>query len=468
MNRAAAGTVTADDPERLYSVRVDGSRNAIHPADVKGRFVRARRLVGVALMIVYLALPFVRIGGHPAVHLDVPGRRFFVLGAAYNAQDVWLVVFLLAAFGFGLLFLTAWLGRVWCGWGCPQTVFLEGVYRRIERFIDGPRERRLRLQAAPASPGKVARATGKQAAFFVTSAVLAHAALAYFVPVGELAGMVRDGPAAHPVTFAWAAALTGLVHFNFAWFREQMCIAICPYGRLQSVLHDEQSLVIGYDRARGEPRGKLGRGRAGAEAYGACIDCRRCVTACPTGIDIRNGVQLECVGCAQCIDACDDVMAKIGRDKGLVRYDSAQGFAGRPRRVLRPRLVAYGALFGAALVAAVATATTLRDPFEANLLRARGVPYVLEGETVRNQLELHLVNKHPEAASYRITASAPAPAQVVVAQPEVRLESMQSLRLPIFVTVDAAAARGVEVTVEVTDVAGGRTRRLRMPFAAPR
>jgi len=250
-------------------------------------------------------------------------------------------------------------------------------------------------------------------------------------------------------------------YFNFAWFREQLCIVICPYGRLQSALTDRDSLIVGYDARRGEPRGKA------EKTTGACVDCLRCVAVCPTGIDIRNGLQMECIGCTQCIDACDEIMDKLKRPRGLIRYDSLKGLRGEPRRGLRPRLIAYAALMSLAF-GGFATSTALRKPFEANLLRDRAAPYILEDGTVRNQYELHLINKNPEAATFTLAISTPIKSDVVLPQREVRLASLESARLPVFVRVARADYHGpFEVTVDVTDVQKGGHRLARARFLGP-
>lgn len=436
---------------RLYSIRTDGSRRFLQPADVRGRFMRRRRVVFALLIAIYVALPLVHVGGHPAVQLDVAARRFYLFGAVFNATDVWMVVFAATAFAFGLLFMTAWLGRAWCGWACPQTVFLEGVYRRIERLIEGPGEKRARLDAAPWTAGKVTKRVLKHAAFLAVSFVLAHVTLSLFVSGRSLLDMVRRDPREHWEAFLWATGVTAALYFNFAWFREQLCIVICPYGRLQSALVDKSSLVIGYDAARGEPRGK-----ATEADRGDCVDCFRCVAVCPTGIDIRNGLQLECIACAQCVDACDEIMDKLKRPRGLVRYDSQRGLEGDRRKRRRPRLYAYGALFAAALSALIVS-TRERAPLEATLLRAPGAPYVLDGDKLRNQFAVHLVNKSPHPARFRLTAAG-ANAEFALPQADLALKPLESVRVPLFATMPRASFRGpTPITVTVTMTGDGRT-----------
>jgi cytochrome c oxidase accessory protein FixG len=423
----------------------DGMRHAIQPADVRGRFRRARTAVFAGLIALWVALPWVKLAGHPAVFLDVDTREFFLFGTTFNAQDTWLLFFLMTGVGFGLVYATALAGRVWCGWACPQTVFLEGVYRRLERAVEGSREKRLRRNAGPWNTDKIARKTTTHALSLVASVLIAHMFLSYFVSLPKTLAMVRQSPAAHPEAFVWVIAMTGLFYANFTWFREQLCVVICPYGRLQSTLLDEHSLVVGYDARRGEPRGK--KGTTGA---GDCVDCKRCVVVCPTGIDIRNGTQMECLGCTACVDACDEVMGKLGRARGLVRYDSQAGLSGKPRKTVRPRLVLYTALL--LVGAAVALfAMRRRSDYEVGLLRLPGVPYAIEGDEVRNALQLHLVNKRSEATRYRIEVEPSDGMRVVLPMPTVATPSLSDTRVPIFLSVRRELFRGdFAVHVRVT------------------
>ena len=366
------------------------------PTQARGPFTRARAFVGVFLLVLYLALPWISIGGAPAVFLDVAQRRFHLFGMTFLAQDLWLAFFLISGLGFGLFALTAVLGRIWCGWACPLTVFLDLV-RRVESLLEGDGPSRRLLDAAPASLRKTARRVAKQAVFGLLAAVVAHGFLAYFVSLPRLFRMLRESPAAHPGAFLLVLGTTGLLWFCFAWFREQFCIVLCPYGRLQSVLTDEHSLVIGYDAKRGEPRGGV---RGPDEPRGDCVNCAKCVQVCPTGIDIRQGLQLECIGCAACVDACDSVMRKLKRPAGLIRYDSLAGLSGGPRLFWRPRLALYAALLVAGVTAASFAVSTLR-PAVVSVTRLPGAPYFVQGETVRNQFLLRIFNKLPVAGFYQ-------------------------------------------------------------------
>ncbi len=399
----------------------------------------------VVLIGLWLALPWISVGGHPSIYFDIDHTNLFLFGATYNSQDAWLLSFVLTVIGFGIVYVTAVAGRVWCGWGCPQTVFLDGVYRRIERLVEGSRESRLRRKHEGWSGERLVRHVLAHSLYALSSAAIAGVILTYFVTPTQAAIMVRRGFVANPRALAWVSVVGVALYFNFAWFREQLCVVICPYGRLQSVLLDEDSLVVGFDVRRGEPRGR--KGQVGA---GACVDCGRCVAVCPTGIDVRNGVQLECIACTACIDACDGIMGRLGRPKGLVRYDSQAGLAGRVRRVIRPRLLLYTALLvaGAIVVAIVAGR---RMDFEANLLRLPGAPYAVEGEVVRNAMQIHLVNKRSVPVRYLIAVEPTADMSALVPLGDVAVPPLGDARAPIVLSMPLARFHAdFPVTVRVT------------------
>ena len=381
--------------ESVSTIADDGSRRFVHPARVTGRFTRWRLLVFVALMGVYIALPWVPVKGHPAVFLDLLHRQFHFFGLTFVTQDLWLGFFLISGLAFSLFYVSALFGRIWCGWACPQTVFLEFA-RRVERWIEGDAPARQRLDRSPWTGAKTLQRGFKHLVFVLFAAVLAHVFLSYFVSLPRLYQMMRHAPGENWENFLLVAFLTATLWFNFAWFREQFCIVLCPYGRLQSTLIDKHSLVIGYDAKRGEPRGKKG-----TEGAGACVDCRRCVAVCPTGIDIRQGLQIECIGCSACIDACDEVMDKLERPRGLVRYDSAEGLASRSTKWLRPRVLLYTALLALGCLVMTLALRTLR-PATVSLLRMQGAPYFLDGGQVRNQFLVRVLNKTGHDEQYRI------------------------------------------------------------------
>jgi len=447
--------------DSLSSINPDGSRNPIHPARVRGRFQVIKNAIWTVLIAIYLVLPWVHVGGAPAVLIDIQKRHFYLFGNTFNAQDFWLAFFFLTGIGFTLIVLSALWGRLWCGYGCPQTVFLEGVFRRIESWIEGTPRKRRELDRAPWTASKVLKRSTKYLVFLAISLVLSHTFLGYFVPIEEVLAAVTGPPTENWVAFLFVAAFTAAIFVNFTWFREQLCIVICPYGRLQGVLYDPHTINVGYDRIRGEPRGKVG-----AEGAGDCIDCFRCVAVCPTGIDIRNGTQLECVGCANCIDACDEVMDRVGRPRGLVRYDSQAGLEGHTRRFLRPRLALYVVLLAVGTVV-FSFAASSRTPFEANLLRLDTSPYTIEGDVILNSFSLHLENKQPAADTFYIEAPAREGIQVVIASRTVDLPSLDDQRIPIFVRIDQPIyERGMRL--ELTVSTANEERKISAPLLGPR
>jgi cytochrome c oxidase accessory protein FixG len=449
--------------ESVTTINPDGSRPFLHPAGVRGRFTRARRLTGVLLIAVYVLLPWLPVGGHPAVFLDVEHRRFHLMGLTLLVQDVWLLFFVISGVGFSLFFITALLGRIWCGWACPYTVFLEHVFRRIERLIDGDATSRKALDAAPWGISKTMRRGLKHALYIACAAAIAHIFISYFISLPALYRYVQESPGKHWFLFAAVMTLTGVLYFCFSWFREQFCIVMCPYGRLQSALTDDDTITIGYDRTRGEPRGKVSD-----PAAGDCIDCRRCVQVCPTGIDIRNGLQLECIGCAACVDACDEIMTKLRRRRGLVRYDSLNGLAGKPRRILRPRLFVYGLLMllGAA---ALAFGLTRVNSFEMTVVRMRGLPFMADENEVRNQFLFRLMSKADAPVPYALSVEgAPAGLRISGLESEVTVAPQQEVQQTLMLTMPKAAYTGeFKFRVTARPAGGGDSVTRELDFLGP-
>ena len=387
-----------DLPEdRPASFDGDGHHVAQIPAAVSGRYRKWRDWVYLALIAVFLVLPWTQFGGHQTVLLDIPNRQFALFGLTFWAHDIPLMFFVLGILTVGLTLMTAVLGRVWCGWACPQTVFIDRVYRRIEEWVEGNHVKRLHLAEAPMSWSKFGKKSLKWFLFWFVSANIAHSFTAYFVGSERLLQMSLTSPSENWTPFLFVTITTAILMFDFGWFREQFCIIMCPYGRIQSVLMDKHSVAILYDEQRGEPR----KG-SDAEATGDCVNCYKCVAVCPTGVDIRRGVQMECVACTACMDACDEIMRNVGKPEGLIRYASEESIQGRKTRFMRPRSLIYSAIL-LAMFAGLAVGVGSRSVLDAQFIRAIDTPYtehVLEGGAVEiaNHYRVHMKNQRFEDA----------------------------------------------------------------------
>jgi len=382
-------------PERvLPTLNADGSRNRIRLRLYSGPILRRRRFVAFGLMALFIALPLVKIGGKPALFLDVLAREFTFFGHTFLATDGVLLMLLMLAIFAGIFWVTALVGRAWCGWACPQTVYMEFLFRPLERLFEGKREAQIRLDQG----GLSWRRAAKNVVFLLLAFLLANVFLSYFVGVHALRSWVVGSPSRHMGGFLVVSVTTGLMFFDFAYFREQMCTVICPYARLQSVLLDRRSLIIGYDEKRGEPRSK-GKPKPG---HGDCIDCHACVVTCPTGIDIRQGLQLDCIACGQCADACDSIMARIHKPSGLIRYASQQELErGGPAKMLRARVVIYSILL-LGLLGALSVLLLTRQSADVTILRGLGAPFTESGASIVNQLRVKVQNRGASAQSYRL------------------------------------------------------------------
>ncbi len=377
---------------RLATTDEKGNRVFLYPSTVRGRFFDRKQWVHGFLVVLLLLLPWIRPNGQQLVLLDVAMREFYLFGLHFRAHDAPLMVFLLLAFAFLIGFVTAIWGRLWCGWACPQTVFTEFIFRRVERWIEGgPRERK-ELDDGPWTERKIAKKAFKWGAFLLISLVFTHSLLAYFVGSRELLLMISGPPAENWASFLVITVTTAILLLDFGWFREQFCVIACPYGRMQSVMLGPQSLVVGYDVKRGEPRRTL----PPTLPQGDCVNCLRCVQVCPTGIDIRRGLQMECVACTACIDACDEVMTKTKKPLGLIRYMTLSDSQGDIMSKLNPRAMVYGFLF-LAVTGALATVLSRKSFLEVTTLRARGAPYEMvqseQGELIVNHFHLELSNQ---------------------------------------------------------------------------
>lgn len=380
--------------DSIATVDDQGKRIWVFPKKPFGKYYDRRKLLSYAFLALLFAGPYIRIGGEPMLMMNILERKFVILGQIFWPQD--LHIFALAMIT-GILFITLFtivFGRLFCGWVCPQTIFMEMVFRRIEYWIDGDWKQQKRLANAPWNAEKIRKTVAKQGIFWIISFLIANTFLAYILGSESLFEIITDDPQKHLGGLAGILVFTTIFFLVFSKFREQVCTVVCPYGRLQDVLLDRKSLVVAYDHVRGESRAlfKKSEDRA-AESKGDCIDCGQCVNVCPTGIDIRNGTQLECVNCTACIDACDFMMDKVGLEKGLIRYDSLEGIENKSKFQITTRVKAYIAVL-IVLVGALFTMLLGRSDFEATVLRTRGTLFQeVEDGVFSNIYDISVVNK---------------------------------------------------------------------------
>jgi len=397
----------------IATVDEKGKRIWVYPKKPSGNFHTWRIVVTVALLSLLFAGPFLKIGGQPFLLINIFERRFVVLGQAFWPQDFVILAFTLIAFFVFIILFTVVFGRVWCGWLCPQTLFMEMVFRKIEYWIEGDAPAQRRLNNEPLGFKKVFKKTSKHFIFITISLLISHTAMAYLIGTGKTFEIIRSSPTENMAGFMGLIAFTGIFYGVFAKFREQVCTAVCPYGRLQGVLLTKESIVVAYDWLRGEPRGHLKRDRSAMNANkGDCIDCKLCVHVCPTGIDIRNGTQLECVNCTACIDVCDDVMIKIGKPKGLIRFASHNSIKNGLLKIITPRVIGYSIVL-LALIGTLSFTLATRSDVETTVLKIPGTLYQRnEDGSITNLYNIEFVNKTFDELELEAKVESPSAAEL--------------------------------------------------------
>ena len=414
--------------DKIATVDKEGKRIWIYPKKPVGWFYNIRTYVSWVLLAVLFGLPLIKVNGEPLVLFNILERNFIIFGVHFSPQDFHLFVFAMLTFIVFIILFTVIYGRLFCGWVCPQTIFMEMVFRKIEYWIEGDANAQRRLDKASWTPDKIIKKTGKHLIFILISIFIAHTFLSYIVGLDRVTEIITGSPSENLGGFFAMIAFTGAFYGVFSRLREQVCTTICPYGRLQGVLTDKNTILVKYDFERGEPRGKIKRKKAAKKAIpsvnkimglpettakaiiddmpivdekplkiiGDCIDCTLCVQVCPTGIDIRDGDQLECVNCTACMDACDTVMDKVGREKGLIRYDSEYGIVEKRKKIFTSRVKAYTVVL-AVLLAANVFFLSSRTDVEAVILRTPGMLYQkVDEDHVSNLYNYQVFNKTPQ------------------------------------------------------------------------
>ena len=466
--------------DQAHYVSMYQKRPEIYPRAVKGWFARWRWTLVWITQLFFYGMPWLQWDGRQALLFDLEAQRFYILGLVLYPQDLIFLAALLVLSALALFFFTAVAGRLWCGYACPQTVYTE-IFMWVERRFEGDRIARMRLDQAPWSAQKLARKGATQLAWVAIGLFTGFSFVGYFTPIRELAQAVLTLTVT-PWNLFWILFYGAATYGNAGFLREQMCKYMCPYARFQSALIDKDSLIITYDSARGDPRGSRSRKQsAAAQGLGDCIDCTLCVQVCPTGIDIRDGLQNECIGCAACIDVCNDVMDKMSYPRGLIRYSTengvANGWSRRQmfKRALRPRVLIYGGLLSAASLA-FAASVSMRSPFQVDVVKDRGaLARVVEDGDIENVYRLQIMNRTEQPQTYRIEARGIPGLEVraadVSAPPAGIRSVVASLRLP-FSAAQPLLGQTVPVQFEVSLIEADRdapiVQREKSTFLIPR
>lgn len=437
--------------DTIATVDAEGKRIWVYPKKPSGSYHNKRAIVSIALLALLFAGPFITYNGKPFILLNFFERKFIVFGQVFWPQDFFLLALTLVTFFVFITLFTVAFGRIWCGWACPQTLFMEMVFRKIEYWIEGDANEQRKLDKAAWDFSKILKKTSKHLIFLVISISIAHLVMAYLISVEQVREIISQPPTEHMAGFLGLVAFTAVFYGVFARFREQACIAVCPYGRLQGVLLVKDSLVVAYDWLRGEPRGKLKKDQKTITgSQGDCIDCKLCVHVCPTGIDIRNGTQLECVNCTACIDACDDVMTKIGKPKGLIRYSSYNAIKDGILKVLTPRIAGYSIVL-VALVSLLGYFIFTRADIETTVLKAPGTLYSKTDDgQIANVYNIEFINKTFEAVELEVRVESPAAASLMkIGEPSILVPQEGILKGLFMIKMPESEIKGMKMNVEL-------------------
>ncbi len=380
--------------DSVATITKDGKRNWIYAPQPKGKLYNVRTIVSIFYILLFFTLPFVRVHNAPFFLFNILERRFIFFGITFWPQDFFIFGIGMLAFILFIVLFTVVFGRVFCGWACPQTIFMEMVFRKIEYWIEGDAAHQRMLDKMPFNRHKIMKRGLKHGVFFLVAFIIANTFLAYIIGTDDLFKIVNEPLSRHVGGFISLILFTLIFYAVYAWFREQVCLIVCPYGRLQGVMTDRNTILVMYDYLRGEPRGKYKK--KDREDKGDCIDCLQCVKVCPTGIDIRNGIQLECTNCTACIDACDFMMEKVGSPKGLIRYASENGIAKKEKLRISSRIIAYSSVL-IALVGFLVVLLVTRKDVDTTILRTPGMLFQKQDNNmISNLYNIRLINKTRE------------------------------------------------------------------------
>ncbi|MGE4347051.1 MAG: cytochrome c oxidase accessory protein CcoG [Flavobacteriaceae bacterium] len=459
--------------DSISTITEDGKRAWVYPKKPKGRYYDKRKIVSYVLLLMLFSFPFIKINGHQFILLNFFERKFHIFGIPFWPQDFYLVMISMVV---GVVFVTLFtvaFGRIFCGWICPQTIFMEMVFRRIEYWIDGDRNAQIKLDKQEWNAEKIRKRLFKWFIFFVISFLIANVFLSYLIGSDEVLKMITEGPLQNERTLIALLIFTAVFYFIFAWFREQVCIIACPYGRLQGVLLDNKSIVVAYDFVRGEKEN--GRARINKKenretaGLGDCIDCKQCVVVCPTGIDIRNGTQLECVNCTACMDECDDVMDKVGFPKGLIRYASEDEITKKEKFVFTARMKGYTAVL-TILIGVLIGMSFLRSQLQVTMQRIPGQLYEVKGENISNVYTYRIINKTTEDFEHvHFKLLSPKGEIIMVGAEHFNVEKESETKGTLFVEVHPAFLTEDKMKLTIGVYEGGKEiEKIKTNFLSPR
>lgn len=424
-----------DPNPQTKTVDLYAPRKKIYVKEIQGFFQKIRKLSLWLLMGLYFSFCWITVDGQQLIYFDLPSRQFHLFGTTFWPQDFILLSWLLIICAFGLFFITTLFGRVWCGYTCPQTVWTF-IFMWIEERVEGPRNQRIKLDKAPTSKNKVLKKTAKHTLWLLLSFATGLTFVGYFYPIRELTVDLLTLEVSNGWALFWIGFFTAATYANAGWLREQVCLYMCPYARFQSAMFDRDTMIVSYNPNRGEPRGarKKGSDPKGA-GLGDCIDCNMCVQVCPTGIDIRDGLQYECIGCALCVDACDQIMEKMNYPKGLISYTTEYNLEGSQSHILRPKSIGYGIAL-IVMISSVIYSVIHRVPLELDVLRDRGALYQLTGlGKIENSYTLKIANMSESKQSYEISVEG-IPEMLITTKTQVSIDTGEVYSLPTVVEVN--------------------------------
>ncbi len=433
--------------DSLSTVDSAGKRVWLYPKKPSGKLYNARNFVAYGLLALLFAGPFLRINGLPVLMLNVVERKFIIFGGIFWPQDFFILLLAFLTLVVFIILFTVIYGRIFCGWVCPQTIFMESVFRRIEYLFEGDFMKQKALDKAPWDFEKIWRKGGKHLVFVLISFIIANTFLAYIIGSDELIRIMTDNPLNHLAGLGTLVVFTGIFYAVFAKFREQVCHIACPYGRLQGVMTDKNTITIIYDYLRGEPRGKMRKNTERTE--GDCIDCNQCVQVCPMGIDIRNGTQLECTNCTACIDACDSIMDLIEKPRGLIRYDSEENVATGSKFRIGGRIISYSIVL-LILASALVTMLVIRDNIDATILRTPGQMYQkTDHGTVTNLYNISLINKTQHEMPLTLKVISPEGGKIKMVGSELVLPGQGKTEGVFFIEIPQSVLKSINSKIKI-------------------